>query len=153
MDEDRKHKMINEELPELQEQLLKLEKEKKLKIKDVRFRVKWICIFAIFIIFLYFGEGARIFYHENVHAAIYDQYGINYTKGWGFDGIILYFYVKTERADYALRCDDTCAALQTENEIISYNQTYIYYALWMIAFIYLCKCFWEDAEKKHGSDY
>jgi len=84
---------------------------------------------------------SHVWYHEHAHGAIYDAYGVDYEYGWEMDGVILTFYVYTSDAR---KCNETCEALQMENEIYTYNLRSIFYSIWMIFFIYLLKCFYDD---------
>ena len=117
--------------------------EKKLKRKLLL--LKWSTILFMFFMFFIVIDAAHIYFHEKVHAAIYDSYGVEYTYGWKFEGVAIVFYVATEDAS---KCDVVCQSLQMENEIYSYNIAYIFYAMWMIFFIYMMKCLWEDTTKK-----
>ena len=109
------------------------------------FKIKWALI-TVFFFAMFIGiDVAHVWYHEKVHAAIYDMYGISYTHGWKFEGAIIAFYVQS---DDISNCDVVCRSLQMENEIIAYNQAQIYYSLWMILFLYLLKCIFDDIRKE-----
>ena len=142
------HPIENYEGVEREEESWRLEDKKyELKIEKRSERFKW--IFFIFVIMLMFvaSDFIRVFYHENVHAAIFDTYGVSYIKGYDFGdwktGVIT-FYVQANGTEYAQRCDATCKALQIENETFSYNTSTIFYTLWVIFAIYLFKCFLFD---------
>jgi len=90
------------------------------------------------------SDLTHVWYHEKVHAAIYDQYKVKYNYGWKFDNLLLVFFVESNDTR---NCDVVCQSLQMENEIYSYNLAYIFYSLWILAFIYLIIKFWSDFQK------
>lgn len=115
------------------------------------FKLKWILIFIFYFIFFIGIDGMHVYYHEKTHAAIYDVYKVNYSYGWSVQDIVfIAFYVETN--DSSMRnCDETCMALQIESEIYTYNLAWIFYSIWIIFFLYLLKCFFEDAKENKKS--
>lgn len=108
------------------------------------FRLKWTLIIIFFLTMFIGLDLTHVWYHEHAHAAIFDAYGVDYTYGWQFQGMILQFYVQ---ANDTSKCNETCMALQMESEIYTYNLAWIFYSLWMMLFIYLIKCFFDDVDK------
>jgi hypothetical protein len=106
-----------------------------------RTKVKWIFLFIMFFLLFISTDVTHVWYHEKVHAAIYDMYDVKYNYGWKLEGVAIAFYVQ---ADDMRNCDVVCMSLQMENEIYAYNIAYIFYGIWMIFFIYLIKCTWDD---------
>ena len=104
-------------------------------------KFKWFLLCAMFFILFISIDSAHIWYHEKVHAAIFDTYNVEYTHGWKFEGVAIAFYVE---AQDTRNCDVVCMSLQMESEIYTYNLAYIYYGIWFIFFIYLMKCFLQD---------
>jgi len=99
-----------------------------------QFRIKWLVYIILIILMITLSELGFSFYHEGVHGAIFNQYGVNYTYGFMFDPDMFYtpaFYTKTTDSSYQL-CNEICGSLQTENEIISYNIHALSYTIWMI---------------------
>ena len=99
-----------------------------------QFGIKWFIYLALIVMMIMTTELGFSFYHEGVHGAIYNQYGVNYTYGFMFDPDMFYapaFYTKTTDSSYQL-CNEICGSLQTENEIISYNIHALSYTIWMI---------------------
>ena len=132
------------ELPMLPEEQIELTKKRNKRI----FRIKWVLIFILFFSGFIMTDMVHVWYHEHAHAAIYDEYGVKYTYGWKFDGLAIAFYVQTN--DSSIRnCNEVCISLQMENELISYNIAYVFYGTWILFFIYLVKCFWEDIIKQY----
>ena len=113
------------------------------------FNAKWISLFAIFIILFISLDMIHVYYHEHAHGAIYDAYNVKYTYGWDMEGIAIGFFTQTNDSR---NCDVICESLQIENEIYSYNQAYIFYSLWMILFVYLVKCFFDDSMRLRKND-
>ena len=107
------------------------------------FKRKWICLFICFIIFFVGIDLTHVYYHEHAHGAIYDQYNVNYTYGWSFNGGMIQFYTLANDSSL-LNCNEVCKSLQTENEIYTYNLAYIFYGIWTIAFLFLIKYFFDD---------
>jgi hypothetical protein len=111
------------------------------KKEKIFFKLKWSLIFIFFFSFFIISDFTHVYYHEQVHAAIFDSYNVEYTYGWEFRGALLAFYVASNDTR---NCDAMCMGLQMENEIVSYNLAYIFYSLWIIMFIYLIKCYVKD---------
>ena len=109
-------------------------KDRQHKMNKKQLKHKWIIYMILFSIMFMSVELGFSFYHEGVHAAIYNQYGVNYTYGFMFDKDMFYapaFYVATVDSSYRL-CNEICGSLQTENEIISYNIHALSYTIWAI---------------------
>jgi len=109
-------------------------------------RRKWLVFAVLFLLVFIVSDLSFTFYHEEVHAAIFNQYGVNYTKGFMFDKDTYYlptFYVQSTDSSFRM-CNEVCGSLQTENEIISYNFMNTIIVLWSILFILLVKSFIED---------
>ena len=104
-------------------------------------KAKWITLFIMFIVAFVTADLTHVYYHEGVHAAIYDAYNVDYTYGWRFGWTAITFYVQTNDAS---NCNEICQSLQIENEIVSYNQSFIFYGVWIIFTLYLIKCFFDD---------
>jgi hypothetical protein len=124
---------------------ISLEEYNKRQSKKV-LQLKWAFIFTMFFLMFIVTDIAHVWYHEKVHATIYDQYNVKYNYGWKFEGVALVFYVESNDMR---NCDVVCMSLQMENEIYAYNLAYIFYSLWMIFFVYLIKCVWDEVIKKH----
>jgi len=93
----------------------------------------------VFYCLVFFGivYSVNLFFvqtHENLHAKIYENYNIssviriNYFTMAGSTQAI---------GDYYGKCDETCEALQTENEIISYPIGIILNSLFCIFGLYI----------------
>jgi len=111
-------------------------------------RSKWKILIIFFCMIFITSELGFTFYHEEVHGAIYNQYGVNYTKGFMFDKETYYlptFYVQAIDSSFMM-CNEVCGSLQTENEIISYNMHALSYTLWSICLIWLLVTFIKDHE-------
>jgi len=114
-----------------------------------QFRIKWLVYIILIILMITLSELGFSFYHEGVHGAIFNQYGVNYTYGFMFDPDMFYtpaFYTKTTDSSFQL-CNEICGSLQTENEIISYNMHAISYTLWSI-FLFLIFMVYVNEESK-----
>ena len=117
------------------------------ELKD--FNIKWAIIIILYFMVIFLSQIGYAFYHEAVHGAIYDQYGVNYTKGFMLDESNYYmpaFYVKTVDSSYQM-CNEVCASLQTENEIISYNIMSLGIIMFCILFVYLVKEMMTEASQ------
>jgi hypothetical protein len=109
------------------------------------FKLKWTIIFVMFFMFFICIDLIHVYYHEQVHAAIYSNYNVKYDYGWKIDGIALVFYVQTNDSR---NCDQVCRSLQMENEIFSYNIAYVFYGAFMLFLIYLIKCYFDDVKNR-----
>ena len=112
-------------------------------------KIKWLAYTLLIFLFFATTELGYTFYHEEVHAAIYNQYGVNYTKGFMFDPDTYYiptYYVQTTDSSYRL-CNEICGSLQTENEIMSYNIHALSLTMWTIFIIYLFMKFIDESNK------
>jgi hypothetical protein len=127
------------------------QRKEKLRARSKKiFKTKWIMLFVSFFLVFVVIDLAHVYYHEHVHGAIYDAYGVEYTYGFKFNILDMAFFTK---ADDRSNCDVVCMSLQLENEIFTYNIMYLFYALWMIFFIYLIKCFWDDVRLNAMENY
>ena len=107
---------------------------------------KWFSYVILFLVLFLSMEMGYSFYHEGVHGAIFDQYGVNYTYGFMFDSEMFYapaFYTKTTDSSYQL-CNEVCGSLQTENEIISYNMRALSYSMWALFVFWLFMKFVDE---------
>jgi len=107
---------------------------------------KWIAYAILFTVMFITTELSFTFYHEGVHGAIYDQYGVNYTYGFMFDPDMFYapaFYIQAVDSSYQL-CNEVCGSLQTENEIISYNMRALSYTIWSLFIFWIFMKFVDE---------
>ena len=127
-----------------------MDEDRKYKVKlTPGFKWKWGIIFSLFFMLSLSTELGFAFYHEEVHGAIYNNYGVNYVKGFMFDPNAYYmpaFYVKTIDETFQM-CNEVCGSLQVENEIIGYNASAIIIAFFTVVFIYLIKGMFDDHDK------
>ena len=123
-----------------------MDKDRKYKMNRKQLRYKWFIYIMLFSIMFLGTELGFSFYHEGVHGAIYDQYGVNYTYGFMFDPDMFYapaFYTQAVDSSYQL-CNEVCGSLQTENEIISYNMRALSYTIWSLFIFWLFMKFVEE---------
>jgi len=123
--------------------------EFRLECKKKNLKSKWISYTILFLLVLLSVELGFSFYHEEVHGAIYNQYGVNYTKGFMFAEDTYYlpaFYVVAIDSSYQL-CNEVCGSLQTENEIITYNVHAGVYALWGVFMIWMFMKYIDESDK------
>jgi hypothetical protein len=62
--------------------------------------------------------------HERVHGAINNQYGMESTYGWEFNGLMITAFTKAiipANHTYGELCNETCSMLHVQNEIVTYN--------------------------------
>ena len=138
----------NEDYAVNAEEIKFLQEQEKFKAWAKINRAKWIMILVSFFILFAAVDLGRTFYHESVHGAIFDSYGVSYFKGYSFGDInmgIISFYVQSNDTKIWEKCDRTCMALQLENEIFTYNMSALYYSLWMLFFMFLLKSCWDEA--------
>ena len=112
-------------------------------------KTKWIVYTILLLVMFMTIELGFSFYHEGVHGAIFNQYGVNYTYGFTFDPDMFYtpaFYTKTTDSSFQL-CNEVCGSLQTENEIISYNVHALSYTIWAIFTFWLFMTFINESNQ------
>jgi len=88
--------------------------------------------------------------HEAAHVQIYKGYGVPSEMHWRFN-LISPAYVSPTNGTIAYeRCNETCRALQAENEIAGYNAMNIWGSIFAVIFLYMIYTEIDKLEVKYG---
>lgn len=103
-----------------------------------------------FIIAFIFAVGHTIT-HESVHESIYTNYDIKSEINYEFFGLA--GSTKADRDEFLEKCNDKCRELQVNNEIVSYNMSYLISTIFAAVGILMFYDFLKDDGTKQGDDY